>query len=66
MGCVTDLDFEMRVLGPERRMAGGVCGVLDSGVDEPEAADELMSGDDGNGDVEGLYPYDVNLLYIVS
>lgn len=56
----------MRVLGPERRMAGGVCGVLDSGVDEPEAADELMSGDDGNGDVEGLYPYDVNLLYIVS
>ncbi len=66
MACVTDLDFEMRLLGPERRMAGGVCGALDSGVDESETADELMSGEDGNEGVEGLYAYDVDLLYIVS
>ncbi len=56
----------MRLLGPERRMAGGVCGALDSGVDESETADELMSGEDGNEGVEGLYAYDVDLLYIVS
>ncbi len=52
MACVTELVFEIRVLGPERWMAGGVCGALDSGVDESETA---VSGDDGNDGVEGLY-----------
>ncbi len=63
MGCVADLDFEIRVLGPERRMAGGVCGALDSGVDESETA---VSGDDGKDDMEVLYAYGVDLIYIFS